>query len=711
MQSSSGFVSGPTSRQGRTPPVLPQPSGGGGIMELEHAIGVSFVPSSVHVLPNTTSYLSVSGGCVVTSDWSDVHKQTFCRGHDDVITKMVLSEDGRIAVTGQKGVNADICIWSVPSAAPSSNSGYEQAPPQLIRRISEHDGSVVALSMSPDASIIASVGEEKRLTFFDTSNGGLITHTPLNLIIPPNDVICDIFFGPRVQDNKRRNTPFFHCALVTTTMLIFYQLDPYVGQLVSMKVNTSSFQRRFSVGRYTTNGDFFVLGTEGGDVAVIDTINGNIGATVRVCSGGVKSLEVLGSLHNNDAIADESSSGGFRYAKFGPGSDRKTTFFVGGGDGIVAQVDIQDHVNLQCRVVSKKTVPGAATSLSLASLNGPSAVLLVANSTGSLFHVDMSNPAASFAGAYTEVPSNGGIISLTDSVAAPFTALLPHPSDPERFITAALDGYLRSWNLSTYRQLQRFDTDSKNAQSISCSSIAIADGLEMQLSAWSDGAVRCHDLTNNKLLWTLSRAHRGQITSLALSPSLKYFITGGSEGDVKLWDIRSREIKMELKDHSQAVEHVQLFDDDKHLLTASRDRTVNTWDLTTGRRITSHEAHVGPLTSALLSRNQTEVYTVGHDHKVNVYDLRYKEPARSAAYCPAQCDAFATKIRRSVDERLLCTGGTDQVVKLWDPRNLSMLVTGFGHSGTVTDCGFTCDNRQVLSCGSEGNIMVWNVYA
>jgi cilia- and flagella-associated protein 52 len=694
-------------------------------MELEHSIGSSGLPSTVHVLPGTSKYLATCGGCLVQGDLRDVHAQAFLRGHDNTITKLSISDDGSIAATGQFGSHADVCLWRVSALSSADGTNPTAA---LIRRISDHENSVLALAMSPDSSIVASIGGERRLVFVDVSNGGLITHMPLNGVVPENDVFQGVYFGPRVQDHKRRNTAATHVAVLTSTKLLLFYLDPFSGQLMPRPVNVTSFQRRFTAGRFSTNGDFFFLGSEAGDVAVIETNTGSVSTTVRVCSGGVRDILVSGSLHHNDALDSAIATDGgtdatssFRYAKFGPGSERRTTFFVGGGDGSVSQIDIADHANVQCRVSSKKSICSTATATtdaihSLSVMQPPTqqqqgAVLLAGCASGSLFIVDMTNAAASFPNAYTQVPSNTGATCVADSVPGRFTVVTPHPSDPERFYTASTDGFLRSWDLSTYRQQQIFPHDGKTATGLVCSAICIADGLELMLSAWSDGAVRCHDLTNTKLLWTHARAHRRAVTALALSPSLKYFVSGSDEGEIRVCDIRSREVKLELKDHTQAIVHLQLFDDDRHLLSASKDRMISTWDLTTGRRVTSHEAHHGPISSAFLSRNQTEVYSVGNDHRIHVHDIRHREPVRAAAYCPPQSEAVATKVRRSVDERLLVTSGTDQVVKLWEPRTLSVVTTGFAHSGTVTDVGFTCDNRQVLSCGDEGAVMVWNVYA
>ncbi|CUG89836.1 WD40 repeat-containing protein, putative [Bodo saltans] len=681
-------------------PIAPR----GSVMELEHSIGSSGLPSTVHVLPGTSKYLATCGGCLVQGDLRDVHSQAFLRGHDNAITKLSISDDGSIAATGQFGSHADVCLWRVASLSGADGSNPTSA---LIRRISDHENSVLALAMSADSSIVASIGGERRLVFIDVSNGGLITHTPLNGVVAENDQFQGVYFGPRVQDHKRRNTAATHVAVLSSTKLLLFYLDPFSGQLIPRPVNVTSFQRRFTVGRFSTNGDFFFLGSEAGDVAVIETNTGSVSSTVRVCSGGVRDILVSGSLHNNDALdSGAAQTGGdsdnnFRYAKFGPGSERRTTFFV---------AEYRPR-----RALPRTPLPQQTRSTVLSVMQGPTAqqgaVLLAGCASGSLFVVDMSNAAANFPNAYTQVPSSSGMTCVADSVPGKFTVVTPHPSDPERFYTASTDGFLRSWDLSSYRQQQIFPHDGKTATGLSCSAICIADGLELMLSAWSDGAVRCHDLTNTKLLWTHARAHRRAVTALALSPSLKYFVSGSDEGEIRICDIRSREVKLELKDHTQAIVHLQLFDDDRHLLSASKDRMISTWDLTTGRRVTSHEAHHGPISSAFLSRNQTEVYSVGNDHRIHVHDIRHREAVRAAAYCPPQSEAVATKLRRSVDERLLVTSGTDQVVKLWEPRTLSVVTTGYAHSGTVTDVGFTCDNRQVLSCGDEGAVMVWNVYA
>jgi len=70
-------------------------------MELEHAIGVSGkIVRAVYLHPNTKEFVYISGCSIVTCDLMDPHKQCFLRGHDDQITCLTISNDGKLIASG-----------------------------------------------------------------------------------------------------------------------------------------------------------------------------------------------------------------------------------------------------------------------------------------------------------------------------------------------------------------------------------------------------------------------------------------------------------------------------------------------------------------------------------------------------------------------------------------------------------------------------------
>ena len=69
------------------------------------------------------------------------------------------------------------------------------------------------------------------------------------------------------------------------------------------------------------------------------------------------------------------------------------------------------------------------------------------------------------------------------------------------------------------------------------------------------------------------------VTAIAISHNGRFFVTGGMLGEVRLWDIRSREMVSHLKEHVGKVTNVKLTDDDCYAISVSRDRCALRWDL------------------------------------------------------------------------------------------------------------------------------------
>lgn len=88
-----------------------------------------------------------------------------------------------------------------------------------------------------------------------------------------------------------------------------------------------------------------------------------------------------------------------------------------------------------------------------------------------------------------------------------------------------------------------------------------------------------HSAETGESLWILDNAHHGGVTALALSHNRRFILTGGPQGEVRLWELRTRELISHLKEHKQMVNALALFDDDTMALSASRDRCILRWDL------------------------------------------------------------------------------------------------------------------------------------
>lgn len=62
------------------------------------------------------------------------------------------------------------------------------------------------------------------------------------------------------------------------------------------------------------------------------------------------------------------------------------------------------------------------------------------------------------------------------------------------------------------------------------------------LTGWKDGRIRSHDSDMGQLLWIIDNAHAGGVTSLSLSHNERFLLTGGVEGELRVWELRSRDL-------------------------------------------------------------------------------------------------------------------------------------------------------------------------
>jgi WD40 repeat protein len=157
----------------------------------------------------------------------------------------------------------------------------------------------------------------------------------------------------------------------------------------------------------------------------------------------------------------------------------------------------------------------------------------------------------------------------------------------DKFASCSEDTTIRLWDANDYSVIAR------------CTVLAGGYPMcanftdEVVLSGWSDGKIRSFRLDNCQVLWTIDNAHRNGVTTICLSYNQKFLCTGGMEGDIRIWEIRSREMVAHLKEHTSKVTNLEVYFDDVHLLSSGRDKTILCWDLKSEKRISNHTQRMG----------------------------------------------------------------------------------------------------------------------
>jgi len=101
----------------------------------------------------------------------------------------------------------------------------------------------------------------------------------------------------------------------------------------------------------------------------------------------------------------------------------------------------------------------------------------------------------------------------------------------ELFATCSLND-IRVWNGTTRQELLRIEVPGLECYTIHF----MADGKSI-LSGWSDGKIRAFLPQSGKLYYAINDAHNHGVTSLAPTNDCQRIVSGGMEGEVRVWRI------------------------------------------------------------------------------------------------------------------------------------------------------------------------------
>lgn len=523
---------------------------------------------------------------------------------------------------------------------------------QLLYTFEEHDFKIEALAFSDDEKLLASIGspEDGKLLLWDMSNGCIVASA--NKI--PIGTTC-VKFGGFVKDIKRRNTDKYQLCTAGNDGLMIWELDPYSGDMESYKLLG---EVRATISRYVTDiswsDDFeFIYGaTTSGDYIVASLKYRRIMQAVQATKMGLGCI-----LYHSGGIV------------------------IGCGDSTVkffnSQYAFQSEIRMDSPVVSLSFSPDRLE-------------ILILTAKGTINRMNIHSMQH---------------IIISESHTGSIVAVAFAAGQNDRFATASNDGTIRVWDLGEYAVMATAGPKRDQDPGVTPTCLAFSDCL---LSGWSDGRVLAHSAETGALLWFIENAHVGGVTALCLSHNRRFILTGGPAGEVRLWELRSRELISHLKEHVAKVTSLTLFNNDTVAISASRDRCILQWDLKSERRTQCKMQRMGGINSVILSQDESNMISVGQEKKLVYWgsgsDLPVYQVFLDGERDEGRC------LAKSNCGRYIVTGGTMGTLRVWEYATGKTLCTATGHSGIICGVSFSPDDRQIVSVGDDGSIFIWNVF-
>eukprot|EP00981_Chlorochromonas_danica_P015335 scaffold11736_cov159-Ochromonas_danica.AAC.1 len=540
-------------------------------LEFEHFMGTNPIPQGALFHPDGQKYVFTSGACVIIGDLLDPHQQEFLRYHSDRVTCLALSTSGRYLASGQVGEAADVYL-------------YDSVAKQVLYRFEEHDHGLEAVAFSEDEKMLASLGvpEDNNLILWDMSNGCIIAST--NKL--PAQTKCVSFMG-FVKDIKRRDTNHYQLCSAGADGLVLWDLDPYSGDLIPQKVMgdaRATISRHITAIRATADYEHIYAATSSGDYIVCN----------------VKSLRIIASIN---ATKMSLYSLVMHQGKL----------FIGCGDKSIKIYSLQGDF------IQQIAMDGAVLGLCL---SPDKLELLAITSFGSICRVNLATSQSLI---LSEAHTNHvlkvafDLGSDSDRIA---TISLDHSIKVGDFVQYHKPLIVTVWDLSDYAVISTAYARRESEPGAQPWSLAFNNLL---FSGWSDGKILAHSAETGESLWMLDNAHQGGVSALVLSHNRRFLLSGAPSGDLRLWELRTRELISHLKEHKQRVHALKLRQDDTIAISGSRDRCILTWDLRSEKRVMCHMQRMGGINDFVLSRCENFIISVGQDRKIVIWHIQQSD--------------------------------------------------------------------------------------
>ncbi len=245
-------------------------------------------------------------------------------------------------------------------------------------------------------------------------------------------------------------------------------------------------------------------------------------------------------------------------------------------------------------------------------------------------------------------------------------------------------------------------------------SVAVSGGKDSRIIVWDlETAKRKHTFKASDE-WKYKKnpgkaaGHIGNILSVAVTDDGQLAVSGGMDGLVRVWDLRSGVLVDSMRGHRGPIHGLAFRRGTRQLFSASADRTLKIWDMNDRNYIETLYGH-GAQVQSVDCLHQERPVSCGQDGTVRSYKVVEGSQLVFRSRLTSSIDSVAM-----VNARRFVTGGDDGAVSLWYMNSKKPMSTVANAHGNGTDAdswvasvGAVPYSDLALSGGGDGKLRFW----
>jgi WD40 repeat protein len=195
------------------------------------------------------------------------------------------------------------------------------------------------------------------------------------------------------------------------------------------------------------------------------------------------------------------------------------------------------------------------------------------------------------------------------------------------------------------------------------------------------------------------RATDKQVSSCAVAPDGKNFVSGATDGMLAIWDAVTHLPKLNFLAHTRPIAAISYGPDGKTLATAAWDNTVMVWVALRSQDAQSLASHKDIVAGCEFTPDGQRLLSWAYDASVILWDLATGRPVAHLLGHNDRVQAGAIAPGAS----WAATGSRDGVLKLWQlPEGKEAATASL--RGAVTGCAFLLDGKNLIAVDNHGRV-------
>ncbi|VUZ43258.1 unnamed protein product [Hymenolepis diminuta] len=647
-------------------------------LNLRGAIGFNgTVDNCLHVHPDRQNYIYALGCAVVIEDLIS-HRQNLLQGHSSNIVCLAVSRDGCYLASGQ----------IIHMGYKADIILWDYAEKKEITRFVSHNVKVQALAFSPNSRYLVSIGgqDDRSVILWSINNKAAICGSPAQF---NNAGITRCI----AYSNNNENMFFTGGDFI----LRIWQANVQNRKIHPTDCSLRQYKRAITKVLADKNDEMLYCATTSGDILAVRISS----AIVQLIfperdkySLGITSLCLLDD----------------------------TSLIVGTGEGLIQLLRVGQRTNRSKyekdiqKTETKRNVMGSVTAITL---RGEGHQFFVATDKCQIYRFDGST-------------FNHELINSCHS--SPINDVEFPENCSDLFVTCSYED-IRVFHTPSQQELLRINIPNRVCFCLDL----VKDGTAI-ISGWDDSCIRAFYPETGRLMYAVNDAHKKGVTAVAAMTNGSRIISGGGEGQVRVWEIREipttskkviaahrhrphrcqgdphgteeeegskffATLLTTLKEHTNAVSCIKINKDGTKCVSSSADGTCIIWNLVEFTRMQVMFAST-LFRAVCFNASEVQLLTVGTDRRIGyweVYDgsqIRELEASRSGSI---------NGLDLSADGTTFVTGGDDKIVKVWRYNEGDVTHVGLGHSSSISRLRISPDQRLIVSVSEDGGIFLWDL--